>query len=69
MGENLSSTFHAKVKFSNTNYLNQTLTEEWPKISLEICQNLVESIPRRLMAVIDAEGMDIPSITNICLFE
>jgi DDE superfamily endonuclease len=32
------------------------LVEEWNKISLEVCQNLIKSMPRRVKAVIKANG-------------
>jgi hypothetical protein len=32
------------------------LEEEWDKISPEVCQNLIESMPRRIKAVIKANG-------------
>ena len=30
--------------------------EEWEKITPEVCQNLIESMPRRVEAVIKAKG-------------
>ena len=32
------------------------VSEEWNAISSEICQNLIESIPRKIQAVIKAKG-------------
>jgi transposase len=32
------------------------VSEEWNKISPETCQNLIESMPRRIQAVIKAKG-------------
>jgi hypothetical protein len=32
------------------------VVEEWNKISPETCQNLIESMPRRMQAVIRAKG-------------
>ena len=32
------------------------VSEEWNEISPEICQNLIESMPRRIQAVIKAKG-------------
>ena len=32
------------------------LVEEWNEIPLEVCQNLIESMPRRIQAVIRAKG-------------
>ena len=34
----------------------ERVVEEWNKISSEVCQNLIESIPRRINAVIKANG-------------
>jgi hypothetical protein len=31
------------------------VAEEWNKITLETCQNLIESMPRRVQAVIKAK--------------
>jgi hypothetical protein len=36
--------------------LDDVLQAEWYKIQLEIVQNLYESIPRRIAAVLKAEG-------------
>ena len=30
---------------------------EWDKIGLEVCQNLIESMPRRISAVVKARGV------------
>ena len=32
------------------------LVDEWNGIGLEVCQNLIESMPRRIQAVINAKG-------------
>ena len=32
------------------------LAEEWGEIPPEVCQNLIESMPRRIQAVIKAKG-------------
>ena len=34
----------------------ERVVEEWNEISLEVCQNLIESMPRRINAVIKANG-------------
>ena len=34
----------------------ERVQEEWEKIELEVCQNLIESMPRRMEAVIRAKG-------------
>ena len=34
----------------------ERVAEEWSKIPSEVCQNLIESMPRRLEAVIKAKG-------------
>ena len=34
----------------------ERVEKEWNKISPEVCQNLIESIPRRIQAVIKANG-------------
>ena len=34
----------------------ERVVEEWNKIPSEVCQNLIESMPRRLEAVIKAKG-------------
>ena len=46
-----------KRKISNKNTLQQVISEEWQKISTEITKKLVESMPNRLQAIIDAKGM------------
>ena len=38
----------------------------WNKIELEVCQNLIESMPRRIAAIIKAKGA-IPSTRHTCL--
>jgi hypothetical protein len=50
-------------RFPPATYLKQledVLQEEWYKITLETVQNLCESIPRRIAAVLKAEGGPIP---------
>ena len=34
----------------------ERVEEEWNKISAEVCQNLIESMPRRAAAVVKAKG-------------
>ena len=34
----------------------EQVQEEWDKIPVEVCQNLIESMPRRLAAVVKAKG-------------
>jgi len=46
-----------KRKISNKNDLKKVLLEEWSKISPETTQKLVESMPNRLQAIINAKGM------------
>lgn len=46
-----------KRKISNKTDLQRVILEEWPKISKEIIQKLVESMPRRLQAIIEAKGI------------
>lgn len=45
-----------KNKISSKAVLKETLAEEWRKIGQDVTQNLVSSMPRRLQAVIDANG-------------
>lgn len=46
-----------KRKISNKNDLKKMLSEEWSKISIETTKKLIESIPRRLEAIIEAKGI------------
>ncbi|CAK9814099.1 Transposable element Tcb2 transposase [Anthophora plagiata] len=46
-----------KRKISNKTDLQRIILQEWPKISKEITKKLVESMPKRLQAIIDAKGM------------
>jgi transposase len=41
---------------SSQNELWQRCEEEWEKIPKEVCQNLIESMPRRVAAVLRAKG-------------
>ena len=34
----------------------QYVAEEWNKISVEVCQKLIETMPKRIQAVIEAKG-------------
>lgn len=57
--ENLWSILDEKVKLDNRknkNELFQQLTDAWINIPAETTQKLVESMPRRLRAVLDAKG-------------
>lgn len=46
-----------KRKFSNKHQLKSILFEEWEKISPHYIKSLVLSMPRRLQAIIDANGL------------
>ncbi|KMQ88467.1 tc1-like transposase protein [Lasius niger] len=46
-----------KRKISNKNDLKKVLLEEWSKISTETTRKLIESMPKRLEAIIEAKGM------------
>ena len=34
----------------------ERVEEEWNRIEVEVCQNLIESMPRRVEAVLKAKG-------------
>jgi hypothetical protein len=58
-GEPFWSVFEARVRNrfpppTSLKKLEDVLPEEWYKIQLETVQNLYESIPRRIMAVLKA---------------
>ncbi|KAK2578548.1 hypothetical protein KPH14_012577 [Odynerus spinipes] len=46
-----------KRQINNKNHLRRVLLEEWAKIGKKITQKLVDSVPRRLQAIINAKGM------------
>ncbi|GFX80475.1 transposable element Tcb2 transposase [Trichonephila clavipes] len=57
--ENLWSQLEKAVhehEISSKEVLKKVLREEWAKLSVETTKTLVESMPRRLQAVIQAEG-------------
>lgn len=45
-----------KSKFKTLDELKEGLLEAWYSIEPEVCKNLVNSMPRRLQAVIDSKG-------------
>ena len=45
-----------KRTITSQDMLRSVLVEEWQKISSEVTRNLVDSMPRRLQAVIKAKG-------------
>lgn len=45
-----------KYTISNKNDLIKAIKDEWTKIDSSVCRNLVESMPRRLEAVIKGKG-------------
>lgn len=46
----------SKRRFSNKEQLKTALREEWDNIPVSVCKKLVESMPRRMKAVIDQNG-------------
>ena len=44
---------------------------EWDKIGLEVCQNLIESMPRRISAVVKARGgaYKVLEYNNFCSYD
>lgn len=46
-----------KTPITSHTHLKQRLEEEWAKIPLSYLQNLVASMPRRLKAVLEAQGL------------
>ncbi len=58
--ENLWNKLDVEVRkrtIRNKNQFKQVLQEVWLQISPQVTENLVQSMPRRLQAVIDAKGM------------
>jgi hypothetical protein len=58
--ENLWSLLETKIrkcKCSSRQMLIENLKDEWDKIGQEVSANLVNSMPRRLQAIIDAKGL------------
>ena len=59
--ENLWHILHSnirkrKVQLKNVEQLTMALQEEWKKLDMELVNRLQLRMPRRLQAVIDAEG-------------
>ena len=54
--ENLWKTLGMKIMETNTEDLWVKLQEEWSKISIEDCQELIRSCSRRCTAVIERKG-------------
>jgi hypothetical protein len=48
----LTCTRHGK----SNHHAQQRTQEEWNKIPAEVCQGLIESMPRRVEAVLKAKG-------------
>lgn len=46
-----------RKKISNKNDLKNVILEEWSKISIGSTKKLIEFIPKRLQAIIEAKGM------------
>ena len=40
----------------NNTELWETIQEEWNQISVDVCKTLVDSMPRRCQAVLEAKG-------------
>jgi transposase len=58
--ENLWSLLETKIrkcKCSSSQMLIENLKKEWDEIGQEVTSNLLNSIPRRLQAIIDAKGL------------
>jgi transposase len=59
--ENLWHILHSNVRkrkhqLRNGKELIEALEEEWKKLDMDIINKLIDSMPRRLQAVIDAKG-------------
>lgn len=46
----------SKYRYASKNILRRKITEEWEKITPDVCYNLVASMPKRINAVIRARG-------------
>jgi transposase len=46
-----------KCKYSSRQMLIENLKKEWDRIGKEVTANLVNSMPRKLQAIIDAKGL------------
>jgi hypothetical protein len=57
---NRKSTLNRFPLPSSLKQFKNVLQEEWYKILLETAQNLYESIPRRMAAILKAEGGPAP---------
>jgi hypothetical protein len=58
--ENVRSLLETKIrkcKCSSRQMLIENLKKEWDKIGQEVTANLVNSMPRRLQAIIDAKDL------------
>jgi transposase len=53
----LSEKKNRKCRCSSRQILIENLKKEWDKIGQKVTANLVNSIPRRLQAIIDAKGL------------
>ena len=45
-----------KKNMKNNTELWETIQEEWNQISVDVCKTLVDSMPRRCQAVLEAKG-------------
>lgn len=56
----MASVKHKNVQQRNTSNetgVQQVIAKDWPKVSKEITCKLIESVPKRLRAVIEAKGV------------